>query len=189
MSLEAKPKSDASIGELMAQLSSQLSRLVRDEMRLAQKEFQQSAKHAGAGAGLLSTAGLLAFFGVASLIAAANRRRRAGIAGVGGRTDRRRCTADSVRFGGAVQQEASRRGHPRCAANHGQHEEGHPGSEGRQPWPDLSRDRTPASATSNPTSSAPAASSATPSTRCRPKSTARRPLPSRPSPSSLRLPT
>jgi threonine/homoserine/homoserine lactone efflux protein len=40
-------------------------------MRLAQKEFQQSAKHAGMGAGLLSAAGLLAFFGVASLIAAA----------------------------------------------------------------------------------------------------------------------
>jgi hypothetical protein len=71
MSLEAKPKSEASTGELMAQLSSQLSRLVRDEMRLAQKEFQQSAKHAGAGAGLFTAAGLLAFFGAASLIAAA----------------------------------------------------------------------------------------------------------------------
>ena len=71
MSLEAKPKADASIGELMAQLSSQLSRLVRDEMRLAQKEIQQSAKHAGAGAGLFTAAGLLAFFGLASLIAAA----------------------------------------------------------------------------------------------------------------------
>ena len=71
MSLEAKPKADASIGELMAQLSSQLSRLVRDEMRLAQKEVQQSAKHAGAGAGLFTAAGLLAFFGLASLIAAA----------------------------------------------------------------------------------------------------------------------
>lgn len=71
MNPEAKPKSDASIGELMTQLSSQLSRLVRDEMRLAQKEFQQSAKHAGAGAGLFTAAGLLAFFGLASLIAAA----------------------------------------------------------------------------------------------------------------------
>lgn len=70
MSAEAKPKSDASIGELLTQLSSQLSRLVRDEMRLAQKEFEQSAKHAGAGAGLFTAAGLLAFFGLASLIAA-----------------------------------------------------------------------------------------------------------------------
>jgi Putative Actinobacterial Holin-X, holin superfamily III len=71
MSLEANPKSDASIGELISQLSSQMSRLVRDEMHLAQKEFQQSAKHAGMGAGLLSVAGLLAFFGAASLIGAA----------------------------------------------------------------------------------------------------------------------
>ncbi len=71
MSLETNPKSDASTGELITQLSSQLSRLVRDEMRLAQKEFQQSAKRAGVGVGLLSAAGLLAFFGVASLIAAA----------------------------------------------------------------------------------------------------------------------
>lgn len=71
MNPETKPKSDASIGELMSQLSSQLSRLVRDEMHLAQKEFQQSAKHAGAGAGLFSAAGLLAFFGLASLIATA----------------------------------------------------------------------------------------------------------------------
>jgi hypothetical protein len=71
MSLEANPKPDASIGELMSQLSAQLSRLVRDEMRLAQKEFQQSVKHAGVGAGLLSAAGLLAVLGIASLIAAA----------------------------------------------------------------------------------------------------------------------
>jgi Flp pilus assembly protein TadB len=69
-SVRANPKPDASVGELMSQLSAQLSRLVRDEMRLAQKEFQQSAKHAGLGAGLLSAAGLLAFFGAAGLIAA-----------------------------------------------------------------------------------------------------------------------
>ena len=38
------------MGELMTQLSSQTSRLVRDEMRLAQKEFVESVKHAGIGA-------------------------------------------------------------------------------------------------------------------------------------------
>lgn len=69
MSLEASPNSDASVSELLTQLSSQTSRLIRDEMRLAQKELQQSAKHAGAGAGLFGAAGLLAFFGLASLIA------------------------------------------------------------------------------------------------------------------------
>ncbi|WP_205873799.1 phage holin family protein [Mycobacterium camsae] len=71
MSVNANPNTDASIGELISQLSSQTSRLVRDEMRLAQKELVQSAKHAGAGAGLFGAAGLLAFFGLASLIAAA----------------------------------------------------------------------------------------------------------------------
>jgi len=59
------------MGELMTQLSSQTSRLVRDEMRLAQKEFAESAKHAGIGAGLFSAAGLVAVFGLGSLIAAA----------------------------------------------------------------------------------------------------------------------
>jgi hypothetical protein len=46
------------MGELMTQLSSQTSRLVRDEMRLAQKEFVESAKHAGIGAGLFSAAAI-----------------------------------------------------------------------------------------------------------------------------------
>ena len=59
------------MGELMTQLSSQTSRLVRDEMRLAQKEFVESAKHAGIGAGLFSAAGLVAVFALASVIAAA----------------------------------------------------------------------------------------------------------------------
>jgi Flp pilus assembly protein TadB len=71
MSLESRPATDSSIGELMSQLSSQTSRLIRDEMRLAQKEFQESVKHAGIGAGLFSVAGLLAFFGLATFIAAA----------------------------------------------------------------------------------------------------------------------
>ena len=71
MAVESRPTADASIGELMGQLSTQTSRLVRDEMRLAQKEFQESAKHAGIGAGLFSVAGLLAFFGAAAFIAAA----------------------------------------------------------------------------------------------------------------------
>jgi uncharacterized membrane protein YqjE len=71
MSVESKSAPDASIGELMSQLSAQTSRLVRDEMRLAQKELQESVKHAGIGAGLISAAGLLAVLGLATLIAAA----------------------------------------------------------------------------------------------------------------------
>jgi Flp pilus assembly protein TadB len=71
MSVESKRTADPTIGELMSQLSSQVSRLIRDEMRLAEREFQESAKHAGIGAGLFSVAGLLAFFGAATVIAAA----------------------------------------------------------------------------------------------------------------------
>ena len=71
MSVESKQTAEPSIGELMSQLSSHVSRLIRDEMRLAEKEFQESAKHAGIGAGLFSVAGLLAFFGAATFIAAA----------------------------------------------------------------------------------------------------------------------
>jgi hypothetical protein len=68
---EPRPATEASISELITDLSAQTSRLLRDEMRLAQKEFVDSAKHAGLGAGLISVAGLLAVFGVASVVTAA----------------------------------------------------------------------------------------------------------------------
>ena len=71
MSTGSPPTESASTGELITQLTAQTSRLVRDEIRLAQKEFQESAKHAGIGAGLFSVAGVFAVFGVATLIAAA----------------------------------------------------------------------------------------------------------------------
>ena len=45
-----EPRSEPSTGELISQLTEQTSRLIRDELRLAQKEIQQSAKHAGIGA-------------------------------------------------------------------------------------------------------------------------------------------
>jgi uncharacterized membrane protein YqjE len=64
-------KTDASTGELLGQLSAQTSRLVRDELRLAQKEMQESAKHAGVGAGLAGAAGVFAVLGLATLVAAA----------------------------------------------------------------------------------------------------------------------
>jgi hypothetical protein len=71
MTAPDRRRADPSISELMTQLSSQTSRLVRDELRLAQKEFSDAAKHAGIGAGLFSGAGLLAVFGVGALITAA----------------------------------------------------------------------------------------------------------------------
>jgi Putative Actinobacterial Holin-X, holin superfamily III len=62
---------DASTGQLVGQLTEQISRLVRDEARLAQAEVTQKAKRLGLGAGLFGGAGLFAFFGLAVLIAAA----------------------------------------------------------------------------------------------------------------------
>lgn len=70
MNVEPKTQ-DASIGELVTQLSAQTTRLVRDEMKLAQTEFRETVKHAGLGAGLLSVAGLLAVLGLATFVTAA----------------------------------------------------------------------------------------------------------------------
>ena len=62
---------NASTGQLIGQLTEQISRLVRDEARLAQAEVTQKAKKLGVGAGLFGGAGLVAFFGVAALVTAA----------------------------------------------------------------------------------------------------------------------
>ena len=61
---------NASTGQLIGQLTEQISRLVRDEARLAQAEVTQKAKRLGVGAGLFGGAGLVAFFGLAALITA-----------------------------------------------------------------------------------------------------------------------
>ncbi|MBT2551325.1 phage holin family protein [Arthrobacter sp. ISL-65] len=62
---------DRPVAELMTELSQQTSRLVRDELRLAQAELKEKGRHAGRGAGLFGGAGLLAFFGAAGLITTA----------------------------------------------------------------------------------------------------------------------
>jgi len=58
------------VSELLTRLSQQTSRLVRDELRLAQAELKEKGRHAGRGAGLFGAAGFLAFLGAAALIAA-----------------------------------------------------------------------------------------------------------------------
>jgi putative superfamily III holin-X len=63
--------SQASTGELIGQLTDQLSRLVRDEVRLAQAEVTQKAKRLGIGAGLFGGAGVVALLGVGALVTAA----------------------------------------------------------------------------------------------------------------------
>ncbi|HEV7212837.1 MAG TPA: phage holin family protein [Blastococcus sp.] len=61
----------ASTGELIGQLTDQLSRLVRDEVRLAQAEVTQKAKRLGIGAGLFGGAGIVALLGLGALVTAA----------------------------------------------------------------------------------------------------------------------
>jgi hypothetical protein len=56
--------------KLVTDLSEQVSRLVRDELRLARMELTAKGKRAGLGAGMFGAAGLVAFFGAAALVAA-----------------------------------------------------------------------------------------------------------------------
>ncbi len=70
-STAAANSADRSAGDLVKDLSEQVSRLVRDELKLAQVEMTAKGKRAGAGAGLLGGGGLLALYGAACLLAAA----------------------------------------------------------------------------------------------------------------------
>ncbi|WP_137160970.1 phage holin family protein [Blastococcus sp. CCUG 61487] len=62
---------DATTGQLVTQLTEQITALVRDEARLAQVEVTQKAKRLGIGAGLFGGAGLFAFLGLSVLVATA----------------------------------------------------------------------------------------------------------------------
>ena len=62
---------DKSVGDLVRNLSEDLSRLVRDEIRLAQAEVGEKAKKAGIGIGAFGGAGVIALYGLGVLIAAA----------------------------------------------------------------------------------------------------------------------
>jgi hypothetical protein len=67
----AAKATERSAGDLVKDLSEQVSRLVRDELKLAQVEMTAKGKRAGAGAGMLGGGGLLALYGAACLLAAA----------------------------------------------------------------------------------------------------------------------
>jgi uncharacterized membrane protein YqjE len=60
---------EPSAGELVRQLSEQVSVLVRDELKLAQLEMTRKGKQAGLGAGMLGAGGLIALYAVACLLA------------------------------------------------------------------------------------------------------------------------
>ncbi len=62
---------EKSTPELVRQLTDQVSRLVRDEMRLASAEVQAKGKRIGAGAGMYAGAGLVVLYAIGVLVAAA----------------------------------------------------------------------------------------------------------------------
>ena len=53
---------DRSLGELISEVTADLSTLMRQELELAKAEVQQSASRAGKGAGLLGGAGVAGYF-------------------------------------------------------------------------------------------------------------------------------
>jgi hypothetical protein len=71
MSSATERSSEASIAELIKQLSEQSSRLARQEVELAKAELAVKGKRAGIGAGMFGGAGVLGFYGLGALTAAA----------------------------------------------------------------------------------------------------------------------
>jgi len=60
---------ERSTGELVKQVTEQVSTLVRDELKLAQLEMTRKFREAGKGAGMMGGGALIALYGVACLIA------------------------------------------------------------------------------------------------------------------------
>ncbi|WP_163513630.1 phage holin family protein [Fodinicola acaciae] len=71
LDMRPDPADERSTGELVSQLSSQVSELVRAELKLAQLELAAKAKKLGTGAGLFAGAGVIAFYSFGVLLAAA----------------------------------------------------------------------------------------------------------------------
>lgn len=99
---------DQSTGDLIRQLSEHVSRLVRDEVKVAQLEMTRKGKQAGLGVGLLGGSGLIALYGVACLLAGRGHRPQRGGSGLAGGPDRRHGAAGCLR--------SSRTGRERTAA-------------------------------------------------------------------------
>ena len=70
-SAQFPPEREASTGELVNQLSEQVSRLVRDELKMARLELTRKGRFAGLGMGMYGASGLVALYAVACLLAAA----------------------------------------------------------------------------------------------------------------------
>lgn len=65
-----RPVAEQSTTELVQHASEQLSRLVRDELALARTELVEKGRHAGKGAGLFGSGGLITLYGIGVLILA-----------------------------------------------------------------------------------------------------------------------
>jgi hypothetical protein len=65
------PAADASVAELVKQLSEQTSRLARQEIELAKAELALKARRAGIGAGIFGAAAVLGLGAFGALVAAA----------------------------------------------------------------------------------------------------------------------
>jgi len=61
---------DMSTADLVKQAAEQISRLVRDELKLAQVELAEKGKHAGVGIGMFGAAGVVALYGVFGVLVA-----------------------------------------------------------------------------------------------------------------------
>ena len=71
MSMRSSVGRDEPVGALVSDLTSDISRLVRDELQLAKSELKDKGKEAGVGIGLFGGAGTVALYGLGALIAAA----------------------------------------------------------------------------------------------------------------------
>jgi hypothetical protein len=66
---QAPSSAERPTGELVRQLSEQVSVLVREELKLAQLEMTRKGKQAGVGAGMLGGGGVIALYAIGCLIA------------------------------------------------------------------------------------------------------------------------
>jgi membrane protein len=61
---------ERAVGDLVKQVVEQAQTLIRDEVRLAQLELQEKGKRFGLGAGMFGGAGVVALYGVGTLLVA-----------------------------------------------------------------------------------------------------------------------
>jgi len=69
-SAESGDPREQSVGELLKQLSTETSTLVRQELELAKAEMREKGRNAGPGLGMIGGAGVAALFALGTLTAA-----------------------------------------------------------------------------------------------------------------------